>query len=165
MNAQSIVIGFFVVCGVSLLAGLIIMGLAFLIMSLYRMKKPEINDAEYMVYLKKGYVLRFCYGYNVAADLLLHIIEIAATGLGTFIVLIDQTAAGLVAIMLITSFISSSVRGALNLKYNRIAYARAFRILEFAVDEYRISAKDNEAKKRLQEANIKAQQIISDFIE
>lgn len=165
MKADKIVIGFFVFFSTLLFVGFLIMGITFFVVSVKRIKNPECNDEEYMMFLKKGYILRFCYGCNVAADCLLNVIEITATGLGAFIVLIDSDSANWVVIMLITSFVTASIRWALNFKNNRIGYARAFRVLEFAIDEYRNSNRDDAAKKRLLKANKKAQRIIADFVE
>lgn len=165
ISAEQVVIYFFIICGVVVLIGLSIMGIVFAAASFKRMKHPEDADNEYIVYLKKGYVLRFCYGYCVATDILLKVIEIAATATGTFIALIPDTSSTLVATMLITTFIASAIQNVLDLKHGRAAYARAFRILEFAVDDYRISNKDMYAKEKLLKANREAQQIISDLVE
>ena len=165
ISAEQVVFAFFIICGVVILTALAIMGLVFVIASFKRMKSPEIDDEEYILYLKKGYILRFCYGYCVAADIILKAIEIAATATGTFIALIHGTSSTLVATMLITTFIASSIQNALDLKHGRTAYARAFRILEFATDDYRISSRTNNDKRKLHEANQEAQQIISDLVE
>lgn len=165
MSAESIVLFFFIVSGAIVLAALLIIGISFTVMTVKRIKEPELNDREYLIYLKKGYVLRFCYGCCVAADTLLTIFEIAATGTGTFIALIPDAPAHLVAIMLITTFITSTFCNALNLKHLRKAYAKAFRILEFAVDRYRISAQSWLNKRDLQKANEEAQRIIEEFNE
>lgn len=163
--ATKIILGFFIVCGAAIILALAIIGLSFLVMAFKRLNDSECDYPEYAIYLKKGYVLRYCYGFCVAADTILIVIEIAATGIGTFIVLIPDTPSYLVAIMLITTFIASSLRSALNLKNNRKGYASAFRVLEFALDTYRISSHTFHDKQKLIEANIKAQQIISDFNE
>lgn len=163
--AIKIIIGFFAVCAVVILLALLSIGITFLTMSLRRLKDSECDFPEYEIYLKKGYVLRFCYGICVGADLMLATVEIAATGIGTFIVLIPDTPSYLVAIMLITTFIASSLRTIFNLRNNRIGYARAFRTLEFAIDDYRVSSHTFEDKARLHQANRVAQQIISDFNE
>ena len=164
-QSEQIVIAFFIICGTVLLAALLIMGIVFLIMSLKRIKNPDLNDSEYLTFLKKGYILRFCYGYCVAADTLLMGVEIAATATGAFIALIPDTPSSLVAILLIATFASSSLRNALNLKHGRVAYAKAFRKIEYATDAYRISNRDEESKKKLHEANEAAQKIIEDFVE
>lgn len=52
-----------------------------------------------------------------------------------------------------------------SLKYLRKAYAEAFRILEFAVDAYRISDKTAEDKHKLQQENERAQQVIASYNE
>lgn len=163
--ATKIILGFFITCGIVIVVALIFIGLSFLIMAMKRLKNSECDCPEYALYLKKGYVLRYCYGFCVAADTLLIVIEIAATGLGTFIVLIPDTPSYLVAIMLITTFIASALRNALNLPNNRKGYASAFRILEFALDAYRISSRTAADKQKLVEANIKAQEEIAKFNE
>lgn len=162
---KQVVIGFFIICGILVLLALLVMGLVFLIASLKRIEDPEIQNQEYMVYLKKGYILRFCYGFCVAIDTLLLTIEIAATATGTFIAVIPGTPSYLVAILLIATVIASNFRSVLDLKHGRAAYARAFRILEFAVDDYRISNHDWEAQKKLHDANVRAQKIIEDLYE
>ncbi len=165
ISAEQIVVYFFVICGVVVVLCLAIMGLVFVVASFKRIKQPEDEDQEYIVYLKKGYVLRFCYGYCVAADVLLKVIEIAATATGTFIALIPNTPSALVATMLITTFIASAIQNALDLKHGRSAYAKAFRILEFATDDYRISFKGRFANEKLHEENKKSQQIIAELYE
>ena len=167
MKAEFVIFIFFLVCGGVVVLALAIIGISFAIMSLINLKnsKKEGYDKEYITYQEKGCVQRFCYGCCVAADTILTIFEIAATGVGSFIALIPNTPAYLMAIMLITTFISSTFRNALNLKYLRKAYAKAFRILEFAVDEYRISEQTFDDKLKLQEANKQAQAVIENFNE
>lgn len=165
MTGEQVTTVFFIICGIVVIVALVIMGLVFLIATVKRLEEPEIQNAEYIIYMRKGYVLRFCYGYCVAADILLKVLEIAATATGAFIALIPDTPSYLVAFLLIVTFFASSVQNALNLKNARSAYARAFRILEFATDDYRISNRDWDAKKKLHEANEKAQKIIEDFVE
>lgn len=163
--SEQIVLNFSIACGAILLIALVIMGITFLIASLRKIKKPDSNDAEYLIFLKKGYILRFCYGYCVAADILLTGVEIAATALGAFIALIPDTPSSLVAILLIVTFTASSLRNALNLKHGRAAYAKAFRKLEFAIDDYRISDHNIADKQKLHKANEDAQKIIEDLVE
>lgn len=164
-QSEQIVFTFFVICGTVLLVALLIMGITFLVASLKGIKNPDLDDPEYLAYLKKGYILRFCYGYCVAADTLLTGVEIAATATGAFIALIPDTPSSLVAILLIATFAASSLRSALNLKHGRAAYAKAFRKIEFATDDYRVSNHDSEAKQKLHEANEVAQKIIEDLVE
>lgn len=87
-------------------------------------------------------------------------------GMGiTFIVLLESVESYLVVILLVTSFAVSVLRNGLNLKNNRIAYAKAFRVLEFALDEYRLSDKKKEDKEKLCEANREAQKVIEIYNE
>lgn len=165
ISAEKIVIAFFIIAVVVSVSGLVGMGITFII----RMRQNEISaekeDEEYRVFLQRGYTLRFCYGYSVFADVVLQFIEVIATALGTFIVLLESVESYLVVILLVTSFAASVLRNGLNLKNNRIAYAKAFRVLEFALDEYRLSDKKKEDKEKLCEANREAQKVIEIYNE
>ncbi|MCI8397883.1 MAG: hypothetical protein HFF90_00545 [Oscillibacter sp.] len=59
ISAEQVVFAFFIICGVVILTALAIMGLVFVIASFKRMKSPEIDDEEYILYLKKGIFLDF----------------------------------------------------------------------------------------------------------
>ncbi len=163
MTSNQVVICFFSFFGIIVLIWMLVMGIVFIRATFKRIKNPEIDDCEYIVYVKKGYILRFCYGCCVAADTLLTVAGISATGVGAFIALLPDNTPVQVVLMLITSFVSVSLQNALNLKHGRIAYARAFRVLEFAVDEYRISYKLQSDKQKLYDANKEAQKIIEDI--
>ena len=159
----------FLISSVSVVVvALVLIGIAFWRIS----KRPktgvsssETNDSEYLIYSKKGYVLRICYAICVAADYILIILEIAATGLSAYIALTPGAETYPIAVLLIISFIASTFRNALSLKHLRKAYAEAFRILEFAVDAYRISDKTAEDKHKLQQENERAQQVIASYNE
>lgn len=163
--SESVVIHFFIGCGVVVGGMFLIMGIVFLLMTIKRLKNPGLDDEIYVEYLKKGYTLRFCYGCSVVADTFCAVVEIAATGISVFIVLIPDTESSLIVIMLIISFVSSAISFVLNLTNCRKAYARAFRILEFATDKYKTSEHKERDKRALREANIRAQKIIEDFLE
>ena len=163
--ALKVVTVFFIIIVVLAVVGLSGIGISFIILMKNNLKVSKDLDSEYFEYLNRGYVIRFCYGYSVFADVLLTFVEVMSTALGTFIVLMDNVASYLVVVLLITSFVASALKNVLNLKYNRMAYAKAFRILEFALDDYRISEKTMEDKKRLHQANERAQEIIELFAE
>lgn len=165
-SAGKIVIGFFwVVLGI-LALGLIIVGVTFLIASSKNSKSDtSSNDLVYKKFSNKGYIFRFCYGVCVAADTFLQGIEVAATALGIFIVLMPDADNAMIAILLMISFIATTIQNALKIKNCRIAYAKAFRIMEFAMDEYYISGRTSADKEKLIEANKKAQNIIEVLLE
>lgn len=165
MTSSQVVICFFLTLGIVVILWMVVMGVVFIAAAFKRAQKPEIDDEEYIVYIKKDHMIRFCYGYCVAADVLLTIVGITATGVGAFIALLPDNSSVQVVLMLITSFVSTSLQNALNLKHARSAYARAFRVLEFAIDQYRISNKTLDDKKELCEANRRAQQIIESLVE
>ena len=165
MSSKKIVAITFGVCIITVIGALVAIGAYF--KNRYKKNKETQGsiDAEYLVYLQRGYTLRFCYAICVAADYLLIILEITATGIGAFISLTPDADTYPIAVLLIISFIASMFRNALNLKYLRRAYAQAFRVLEFALDEYRISNKTDDVKRRLQRENERAQQIIETYNE
>lgn len=120
----------FLISSVSVVVvALVLIGIAFWRIS----KRPktgvsssETNDSEYLIYSKKGYVLRICYAICVAADYILIILEIAATGLSAYIALTPGAETYPIAVLLIISFIASTFRNALSLKYLRKSIRRSF---------------------------------------
>lgn len=135
----------FLISSVSVVVvALVLIGIAFWRIS----KRPktgvsssETNDSEYLIYSKKGYVLRICYAICVAADYILIILEIAATGLSAYIALTPGAETYPIAVLLIISFIASTF------------------------DAYRISDKTAEDKHKLQQENERAQQVIASYNE
>lgn len=166
-TAEKIVYHFFFWTILIATVGGIILATIFIVSAIQGGKEQGIDnqDREYTSFHRKCGILRVCYGICVAADIFLTLVELVATAIGAYIVLLTEDDKVLVAVMLITSFLASSIRSALNLKYNRMAYAKAFRELEFALDDYLSSNKTAGDIEKLHNANRKAQAHIEYFNE
>ena len=166
-TAEKIVCYFFFWTILIASVGGIILTTIFVVSAIQGGKEQGIDnwDREYTSFHRKCGILRICYGICVAADIFLTLVEIIATAIGAYIVLLTEDNKVLVAVMLIASFLASSIRSALNLKYNRMAYAKAFRELEFALDDYFSSNKTAGDIEKLHNANRKAQAHIEYFNE
>lgn len=166
-TAEKIVYHFFFWTILIASAGGIILATIFIVSAIQGGKEQCIDnqDREYTSFHRKCGILRVCYGICVAADIFLTLVELVATAIGVYIVLLTEDDKVLVAVMLIASFLASSIRSALNLKYNRMAYAKAFRELEFALDDYLSSNKTAGDIEKLHNANRKAQAHIEYFNE
>lgn len=167
VSPEHIVYIFFLSTLTIFLIGGIVLSAVFIVSAIQGKREQSMDgrDKEYDSFYRKSGILRICYGANVFADILLSLIEVISTAIGAYIVLFDDVNTSLVAVMLIIVFLSSSIRSALNLKYNRIAYAKAFRELEFALDDYLSSDKTSEDIEKLHLANRKAQAHIEYFNE
>lgn len=167
VSPEHIVYLFFLCTLTIFLIGGIVLSAVFIVSAVQGKKAENITgqDAEYERFYRKSGILRVCYGANVFADIFLSLVEAIATAIGAYIVLFDNIDTSLVAVMLIVVFLASSIRSALNLKYNRMAYAKAFRELEFALDDYPSSNKTAGDIEKLHNANRKAQAHIEYFNE
>ncbi len=165
--AQNIVVCFFAVIIGLFLLGIVIIAIFFLIIAFRGKEDKKTNEnAEYAIYKQKAFVLRACYRFMAAIDIFLQLVSVIASGLGAYIILLPGNKQSLVAILLITAFLGSSIRGIFHLPISRKAYAKAFRELEFGLDQFRMDQQEQKDNtKVLYEASQKAQKYIEDLYE